>query len=66
MTIGHVQNPMIGNRDAMGVACQIVQHMLGAAKRSLGVDDPLLGKDLAQKVSEASDSGQFLERAMEL
>jgi hypothetical protein len=32
---------MIGNRDAMGVAAEIVQRMLGAAKWALGIDHPI-------------------------
>ena len=36
--------PMVGDRDAVGVAGEIVQNMLCSAKGRLGVDDPLLGK----------------------
>jgi hypothetical protein len=32
---------VIGNRDAMGVAAEIVKRMLGVAKRALGIDDPV-------------------------
>src|ERR1700730_16326151 len=32
---------MIGNRDPMAVAAEIVQRMLGAAKWALGIDHPI-------------------------
>jgi hypothetical protein len=57
---------MVGDGDTVGIAGQVVENMFRSAEWRLGVDDPLVGKDLAQKVSEALDSGQFLERAMEL
>ena len=39
------QQPAIGDRDAVGVARQIAQHLLGPGERLLGVDHPI---DLAQ------------------
>ena len=32
---------MIGNRDAMGIAAEIVKRMLGVAKRTLGINHPI-------------------------
>src|SRR6266850_4348685 len=32
---------VIGNRDAMGVAAEIVQRMLGSAEWALGIDHPI-------------------------
>ena len=44
---------MVGDGDAMGVASQIVQHMLGAAERRLGIDNPVLAVKRAQEDGEA-------------
>ena len=40
--VGHVDNSMVGDRYSMGVAGQILQHMLGSSEGRLGVDHPLL------------------------
>ena len=42
MSVGHLDKSMIGDRDAMGVASQIVQHMLWPAKWPFGIDHPIL------------------------
>jgi len=34
------QDPMIGNRDPVGVAADVVHHLLGPGEGRLGVDDP--------------------------
>jgi len=43
-TLSEGNEPVIGNRDAMGVAAEIVQRMLGAAKWALGIDHPISTK----------------------
>jgi len=40
-TLCEGNKPVIGNRDAMGVAAEIMQRMLGAAKWALGIDHPI-------------------------
>lgn len=35
-----IQDPMIGNRDPVGVAADVVHHLLGPGEGRLGVDDP--------------------------
>jgi hypothetical protein len=35
-----LQDPMIGNRDPVGVAADVVHHLLGPGEGRLGVDDP--------------------------
>ena len=35
-----IQDPMIGNRDPVGVAADVVHHLLGASEGRLGVYDP--------------------------
>src|ERR1700678_3688669 len=44
---------MVGDGDAMRVASQIVQHMLGPAEGWLGIDDPVLLIERAQEDGEA-------------
>jgi hypothetical protein len=43
---------VVGDGHAMGVACEITQHMMGAAERWLGIDDPSLTKQGAQEGTE--------------
>jgi hypothetical protein len=35
-----LQYPMIGNRDSVGVAADVLDHLLGSGERRFGVDDP--------------------------
>jgi hypothetical protein len=39
--------PVVGDGDAMGVACELVEHMLSSAEGRLGKDDPLLRIELS-------------------
>ena len=41
--------PVVGDGDAMGVAAEIAQHLLGSAHGLLGVDDPLLAVERTEK-----------------
>ena len=50
---------MVGDGDAMGIACQVVEHMLGAAERWFGVDDPIL---LEQRSHESCEVGVTIQR----
>ena len=47
------KQPMVGDGNAMRVASQIMQHVRGAAKGRLGIDDPVLPIKLAQETGEA-------------
>ena len=44
---------MVGDGNAMGIARQIMQNMFWTAEGRLGVDDPVLSEELAQKPAEA-------------
>lgn len=44
LTIGEVDEPMVGKRDAMCVAGQVMKNVLRAAERRLGVHDPVLAE----------------------
>jgi hypothetical protein len=57
---------MVGDRDAMGIARQVVQNMLRTAERRLGVYDPVLPEKLPEKATETAWLGEVLERSMEL
>jgi len=35
---------VVGDGDAMGIASQITQHMMGTAEGGLGIDDPVLAE----------------------
>jgi hypothetical protein len=43
---------VIGDGDAMGVAGEIAEHMMGTAEGRLGVDDPVLTEQGAQEGAE--------------
>lgn len=44
MGVREIDEPVIGDRDAMGVAGQIMQNVFRAAEGPLGVDDPVFAK----------------------
>ena len=52
------EEPAVGDRDAMGVAAEIVEHLLRPAEGTLGVDDPF---DVAQRLKMAGE-GRRLRR----
>jgi hypothetical protein len=45
---------MVGDGDAVGIASEIVQNMLGTAEGWLGVDDPVLVEELSEKLAKSS------------
>jgi hypothetical protein len=51
--VTHVEDPMIGNSNAMRIAADIVQDLSRTGKRCLGVDDPLFGIELCAQLLEA-------------
>lgn len=52
---------MVRDRDTMGIACQVMQNMLGAAEGWLCVDDPVLLKKLSDKSAETTRLGETPE-----
>jgi len=52
---------MAGDRNAMGIAREIMQNVFGTAEGWLGVDDPVLSEKLSQKLAEATWLGQTPE-----
>ena len=56
---------VVGDGDAMGVAGEITQHMMGTAEGGLGVDDPVLTKQGAQEGAKGLFVGQRLKSSSE-
>jgi hypothetical protein len=50
--VGDGEQPMVGDGDAVGIACQVVKHMFGTSERRFGIDDPVLPVQSAQESSE--------------
>src|ERR1035437_8401498 len=59
------QQPVIGNRHAMGIASQIMQHVYGTAERLLGIDHPHVAMERPQILGERAWLRHRLERTME-
>jgi len=51
--VAHVEEPVVRDGDAMGIAADIVQDVGRAGKGRLGVDDPLFGIELIAKLCKA-------------
>lgn len=58
-----VEQTMVGNRHAMGIAPQIVQRLLGAAKGAFRVDDPLVAPEALEEGVEGLGGLKSLARS---
>src|SRR5207302_1342767 len=63
--LGKTDQAAVGDGDAMGIAAEIIEHLLGSAERSLGVDDPANGAQGPQPGSEHGWRGQARQIAKE-
>jgi hypothetical protein len=61
--LGDVDEPMIGNRDAVRVAREVVQYVRGSPEGRFGVDDPVLAKEGAEEGAKRLVGRQRLELA---
>ena len=52
---------MVGNGDAMGIAGEIVENVLGTAEGRLSVHHPILAEELPEKLVEATWVRKVLE-----
>jgi hypothetical protein len=56
---------MVGDGDAMGIAGEVAEHMMGTAEGGLGIDDPVLTEQGAQEGAEGLFVFERLERSGE-
>src|ERR1039458_4179157 len=42
LAVGNIQNPMIGDGDAVSVTRQVLKHVLRPSERAFGIDHPIL------------------------
>ena len=66
LAIGERDQAVVGDGDAMGVAAQILEHVLGASEGGLAVDHPVLSVEWPQPGSEdlgLSQGGQLAREA---
>jgi hypothetical protein len=61
----HREKAMIGDGHSMGIAGQVLEHVLWPAKGSFGVNDPVFPKQSAQEGCECLLIGQRLTLAKE-
>ena len=54
---GH--EPVVGDSDAVGIAGQVLEHMLGVLEGLFGVDDPLLGAQGGEEPLPGHGLGEF-------
>jgi hypothetical protein len=57
---------MVGDGDAVRIAGEIVQNMLGTAEGWLGIDDPVLVEELSEELAKATWLSKTLERSVKL
>ena len=56
LVISHVLDPVVRDSDAMSIAGQIFQDLLGTGHRTLGVDDPVfLVENVEQGIERAKE-----------
>lgn len=60
LAIGNIDNPVIGDGDAMRIASQIVEHMFGSSEWPFGVDYPVVTKQWPEKSMEGFLLGKLL------
>ena len=64
--VAHLQEAMIGHRDAVDIASQVLEHLGWPSARALGVDHPCLAIELVEQVGEAAGGaarGRLLRKA---
>src|SRR5437773_6416243 len=63
--LGKTDQAAVGDGDAMGIAAEIIEHLLGSAERELGVDNLANGAQRPQPGSEGGWRGQSRQFAKE-
>ena len=59
--VGQRNQAMVGDGDAVGIAAEILQHVLGSAEGWFGVDDPIFAEERTQPGSEELGMGERCE-----
>ncbi len=58
LTVLDVENAVVGDGDAVGIAAEVVENFIRSSERGLGINDPAL---LAEPGEQAGESGPGLE-----
>ena len=58
LAVNEIEKPAVGDGDAVGIAGQVLQHMLGSAEGWLGIDDPFHGTQPPQQGVELTRVGE--------
>ena len=61
-----VEQAVIGDGDAMGIAAHVIEHLLGSGERSFGIDNPIALFQVCQMPGERRPLLQRFQRAEEL
>ena len=63
LALGNGDETVIGDGDTMGIAGQVVKHMLRPSEGAFGVNHPILTKERPEEGVKGFLSGQWLEAA---
>src|SRR5512133_2020875 len=63
--VGDVEEAMIGDRHAMRIAGQVMQHMFRSAERPLGINHPFIAKQGSRERGELLRLGETFTTAKE-
>jgi len=61
LAVGQRDQAMVGDGDAVGIAAEILQDVLGSAEGWFGVDDPIFAEERTQPGSEELGMGERCE-----
>ena len=64
-TVAVIDQPIIRQRDAMGVPTEVVEHLLGTGEGPLRIHDPVDGSQLAEETGEGAPVGQICRATRE-
>ena len=53
-----IDEPIVGQRDAVRVPPEVLEHLLGASEGPLRIDDPVDGPELTEEATERAAAGQ--------
>ena len=66
MVFGNVDLALVGDRDAMGVAGEVLQDVLRTGEGRLAIDDPVLGAELIDQILKTYRMPKLPEGSVEL